>query len=47
MWKPDGAHGMYSWAHVLLTTACALVAWYSIYRMSKPDTSDETAVSTP
>ncbi|WP_124712235.1 alpha-(1-_6)-mannopyranosyltransferase A [Mycolicibacterium nivoides] len=32
MWKPDGAHGMYSWAHVLLTTACAVVAWYSLYR---------------
>lgn len=32
MWKPDGAHGMYSWAHVLLTTTCAVVAWYSLYR---------------
>ncbi|CQD20992.1 integral membrane protein [Mycolicibacterium conceptionense] len=32
MWKPDGAHGMYSWAHVLLTTACAVAAWYAISR---------------
>ncbi|MDF3340527.1 alpha-(1-_6)-mannopyranosyltransferase A [Mycolicibacterium septicum] len=39
MWKPDGAHGMYSWAHVLLTTACALVAWYSLYRA--PEAPDE------
>ena len=23
IWKPDGAHGMYSWPHVLLATACA------------------------
>ena len=23
IWKPDGAHGMYSWSHVLLATACA------------------------
>ena len=21
IWKPDGAHGMYSWPHVLLATA--------------------------
>jgi alpha-1,6-mannosyltransferase len=37
MWKPDGAHGMYSWAHVLLTTACAAIAWYSLYRAPEPD----------
>ncbi|ORA32509.1 alpha-(1-_6)-mannopyranosyltransferase A [Mycobacterium aquaticum] len=43
MWKPDGAHGMYSWAHVLLTTACAAIAWYSLYRAPEPDaaTADE------
>ncbi|OBC09852.1 DUF2029 domain-containing protein [Mycobacterium sp. 852013-50091_SCH5140682] len=43
MWKPDGAHGMYQWAHVLLTTACAAVAWYSLYRAPEPDaaTADE------
>ncbi|WP_018599511.1 alpha-(1-_6)-mannopyranosyltransferase A [Mycobacterium sp. 155] len=39
MWKPDGAHGMYSWAHVLLTTACAAVAWYSLYRAPEPNTA--------
>ncbi|MDV3128140.1 alpha-(1-_6)-mannopyranosyltransferase A [Mycobacterium sp. 21AC1] len=37
MWKPDGAHGMYSWAHVLLTTACAAVAWYSLYKVPEPE----------
>lgn len=41
MWKPDGAHGMYSWAHVLLTTACALVAWYSLYRAPEAPTEPE------
>jgi alpha-1,6-mannosyltransferase len=37
IWKPDGAHGMYSWAHVLLAVACAAIAWYSLYKApSKP-----------
>ena len=36
IWKPDGAHGMYSWAHVLLATACAAVAWYSLYKAPGP-----------
>jgi alpha-1,6-mannosyltransferase len=27
IFKPDGAHGMYSWSHVLLATAVALFAW--------------------
>lgn len=48
MWKPDGAHGMYSWAHVLLTTACALVAWYSLYRApeapAEPEASSQPSV---
>ncbi|MGV0852820.1 alpha-(1-_6)-mannopyranosyltransferase A [Mycolicibacterium phlei] len=30
IWKPDGAHGMYSWTHVLLATASGAVAWYSL-----------------
>jgi alpha-1,6-mannosyltransferase len=33
IWKPDGAHGMYSWPHVLLATAGAAVAWYSLRRV--------------
>ncbi|MCV7174667.1 alpha-(1-_6)-mannopyranosyltransferase A [Mycolicibacterium sphagni] len=33
IFKPDGSHGMYSWIHVLLATACAVAAWYSL---SKP-----------
>jgi len=30
IFKPDGSHGMYSWLHVALATACAAVAWYSL-----------------
>ena len=37
IWKPDGAHGMYSWTHVLLATACAAVAWYSLYKVPEPE----------
>lgn len=32
IFKPDGAHGMYSWLHVLLATACAVAAWSWIHR---------------
>ncbi len=32
IFKPDGSHGMYSWPHVLLATACAVAAWYSLRR---------------
>ena len=27
IFKPDGSHGMYSWLHVLIATACAVAAW--------------------
>ncbi|PRC59573.1 alpha-(1-_6)-mannopyranosyltransferase A, partial [Mycobacterium sp. ITM-2017-0098] len=27
-----GAHGMYSWAHVLLSFVCAAGTWYWLYR---------------
>ena len=39
IFKPDGAHGMYSWPHVLLATACAVWAWHWLRREndSKPD----------
>jgi alpha-1,6-mannosyltransferase len=47
IWKPDGAHGMYSWPHVLLATTCAAVAWYSLYRAPEPSAPDRVAVSTP
>lgn len=30
IFKPDGSHGMYSWLHVGLATACAVAAWYSL-----------------
>ncbi|HEX5144443.1 MAG TPA: alpha-(1-_6)-mannopyranosyltransferase A [Mycobacterium sp.] len=32
IFKPDGSHGMYSWIHVLLATACAAFAWYALAR---------------
>jgi alpha-1,6-mannosyltransferase len=38
IWKPDGAHGMYSWIHVALAATCAAAAWYSLRKapVSKP-----------
>ena len=33
IFKPDGSHGMYSWLHVSVAIACALVAWRSLYRV--------------
>ncbi|KAA8962648.1 alpha-(1-_6)-mannopyranosyltransferase A [Mycobacterium sp.] len=32
IFRPDGAHGMYSWLHVGIATSCALLAWYTLYR---------------
>ncbi len=32
IFKPDGSHGMYSWLHFSVATACALAAWYALYR---------------
>ena len=32
IFKPDGSHGMYSWLHFSIATACALAAWYALYR---------------
>jgi alpha-1,6-mannosyltransferase len=36
IFKPDGSHGMYSWLHFSLATACALLAWYTLYRAPEP-----------
>lgn len=41
IFKPDGAHGMYSWVHVGIATACAGIAFYTLYR------APEASVSTP
>jgi len=27
---------MYSWLHFSLATACAMVAWYALYRQPEP-----------
>jgi alpha-1,6-mannosyltransferase len=35
IWRPDGAHGMYSWAHVLLSFAFAAGAWYWLHRTTE------------
>jgi alpha-1,6-mannosyltransferase len=32
IFKPDGSHGMYSWIHVAIATACALIAWRALSR---------------
>ncbi|WP_167102010.1 alpha-(1-_6)-mannopyranosyltransferase A [Mycobacterium sp. DL592] len=41
IFKPDGSHGMYSWIHVLLATACAVAAWYALYRTEEPPPHDD------
>jgi alpha-1,6-mannosyltransferase len=47
IWKPDGAHGMYSWPHVLAATVCAVLAWYSLYNTPPVTTRFDEPVSTP
>ena len=39
IFKPDGSHGMYSWIHVGIATACALVAWRALYATPVPAVS--------
>jgi alpha-1,6-mannosyltransferase len=36
IFKPDGAHGMYSWIQVLIATTCAVIAWYALSRPAQP-----------
>jgi alpha-1,6-mannosyltransferase len=43
IFKPDGSHGMYSWLHVVIATACATAAWFTVYRARQVS----TPVSTP
>lgn len=47
IWKPDGAHGMYSWAHVLLAVACAVVAWYWLQKAPEVNKPRPRAVNKP
>lgn len=47
IFKPDGSHGMYSWLHFSLATACALVAWYSLYRTPRPTAAPAPHVGAP
>jgi alpha-1,6-mannosyltransferase len=50
IFKPDGSQGMYSWLQFSLATACALVAWYAVYRSptpQEPQPDGAKSVSTP
>ena len=56
IFKPDGSHGMYSWLHVLLATACAIAAAYALSRgvstpspapAAPPHGPDDSAVRRP
>jgi alpha-1,6-mannosyltransferase len=47
IFKPDGAHGMYSWPHVLLATAVAVFVWRTINRPESPAQPADQTVSTP
>ncbi len=46
IFKPDGSHGMYSWLHVALATACAVAAWNWLRRRPSGAPAD-SRVSTP
>jgi alpha-1,6-mannosyltransferase len=45
IFKPDGSHGMYSWLQFSLATACALAAWYTLYRA--PERTVDKPVNKP
>jgi alpha-1,6-mannosyltransferase len=47
IFKPDGAHGMYTWPHVLLATAVATFAWRSLNRSESPAQPADQTVSSP
>jgi alpha-1,6-mannosyltransferase len=45
IFKPDGSHGMYSWLHVALATACAAAAWYTL--ANSPERAEAQKTPTP
>ncbi len=47
IFKPDGAHGMYSWIHVIIATGCAVIAWYTLYRAPEPRVDEAESLSKP
>jgi alpha-1,6-mannosyltransferase len=47
IFKPDGSHGMYSWLHFSLATACALAAWYALYRAPQRAADDAELLARP
>ncbi len=44
IFKPDGAHGMYSWPHVVIATSCAVLAWYWLHRAPEGSVPDHVEV---
>jgi alpha-1,6-mannosyltransferase len=47
IFKPDGSHGMYSWLHVALASACAAAAWYSLVKYPESPESPKSAETAP
>ncbi|MGD9620931.1 MAG: alpha-(1-_6)-mannopyranosyltransferase A [Mycolicibacterium sp.] len=47
IWKPDGSHGMYSWAHVLLALCCAVGAWLWLARADPAPRPTPAEVNNP
>ncbi len=45
IFKPDGSHGMYSWLHVSIATACALIAWRALSRTPDVSTPEPAPVA--
>lgn len=46
IFRPDGAHGMYSWVHVGIATGCAMFAWYRLSRAPEPAGATASAAVT-
>ena len=47
IFKPDGSHGMYSWLHVGLATAFALLAWHYAVPRAGGRRAEEADVAQP
>jgi alpha-1,6-mannosyltransferase len=47
IFKPDGAHGMYTWPHVLLATVVAVFAWRTLNRSESPPQPADRTFSSP
>jgi alpha-1,6-mannosyltransferase len=45
IFKPDGSHGMYSWLHFSVATACAILAWRALHRATDARDAAEPEVA--